>query len=378
MWDQAQSGSADADLLRKYLDKMDGISDASFQNICQSDPQIVKSFTRAVEDFISQNQGSPNQGIVDACKKVMKRIEAAEEVQLNAQFIAGTPDRRKAPADVVLSKRRPDMADKIKRNGKIDRSQRKLFENDDGLTPAYLIGRYNHNKLCEAVTEDLFSTDQERQDGAVDKLLNDLPAHCFVNDGIDRCAVPDMQLPNNVQVISNKDEGRGYCEATGGGEKKYDRKEYTKYILNQFREAYGESALPAFLVYMQNFTGTGNSVTCFGLLQTSFIDCGLNQFIGQLTYGAGRDVKVKMDENFNATYEMVFDMTTESCREAVAELVSTSVPPGYNKNSSIVVAVIKSYIPAAHNPNGGDVYERYDQRRQNGRQETHMTFLASF
>ncbi|MDR3274267.1 MAG: hypothetical protein LBS87_02985 [Puniceicoccales bacterium] len=378
-WDQAQSGSADADLLRKYLDKMDGISDASFQNICQSDQGTVESFTGAVKDFLVQNGRSLDQATVDACKKVMKKIEEAEEVQLNAQFIAGTPDGQKAPADAVLSKRRPDMADKIKRNGKIDLSQRKSFENADGLPPAYLDSGYDHDKLCEVVTEALFSDNQTEQDEAVDKLLNNLPAHCFVKDGIGRCEVPDMQLPNGIQVISNRGGGKRFREETGGNEKKYDGKEYTKYILNQFREAYGDKALPAFLVYMQNFTGSGNSLTCFGLIPRSYMadDPNLCTFVINLVSAAGRDVKMEMDGNFNATYEMVFDMTTESCREAVAELVSTSVPPGYDENSSIVAAV-KSSIPAAHNPDGKSVYEKYDQRGQRGKQKTHMTFLASF
>jgi hypothetical protein len=352
---------------------MDGISDASFQNICHTDQGTVKNFTEAVEGFLSQSERSLDSEIVDACKNVMKKIE---EAQLNARFIHGTSDRQETPADAFLCERRPGMAVKIKQNGKIDLSQRKSFEGNDGLPLAYSYSGYKHDKLCEAVTEDLFSTDSERQDGAVDKLLNNLSDRCFVQDGINRIDFPDMQLPNNVKVVSNRDGGKRFREAG----KEYDRKEYTKYILNQFKAAYGESALPAFLVYMQNFTGTANSLTCYGSLLKPYMadDPDLASLVGNLVGGAERDVKVVMDEYFNATYEVVCDMATEKCREKVAESVRARAMPGYDENSYIAVTAITSYIPAAHNPDGGSVYEKYDQRGQRGRQKTHMTFLASF
>jgi hypothetical protein len=168
---------------------------------------------------------------------------------------------------------------------------------------------------------------------------------------------------------------------------------YIKYILNQFKKAYGDRALQAFYVYMQNFTGSGN--TSHGLVALGSIiqvqENSSNFTIasnGINSYGE-RYVTMTMDENFNVTYHVVADITPKRYKELLLdderrnnnqlELIDIKDPNllfDLNENG-VAVVVIHSYIPAAYNPNGTNWYEQYDQRPNKGKQETNMSIIIS-
>jgi hypothetical protein len=204
-----------------------------------------------------------------------------------------------------------------------------------------------------------------------------------------------MHLPGGVRVVSNGVVSNGnewgeFLEAIGKKMTDYVgddaavnqqiRAAYLKYIVGKFRDAYGDRAKDAFYVYMQNFTGSGNLTSAIALLP---LHCDANNpnipsggAFGGALEKASRHIAMTMDENFNATYDIVYDSSESTVRLLDEEYIRENMgqlPPRYSGNS-VMVTAIRSYIPAAYNPEAADPW---DQRGQRGKQETHCSFIVS-
>ncbi|MDR1255311.1 MAG: hypothetical protein LBJ94_00045 [Puniceicoccales bacterium] len=403
---------------QKYLSSspggIDEVSTCLAQNIHSTDPKIFKACANAVKNIggestvarfaarvdekvqeelkdltIARSENVSLQNFVvnaDCALRLVKHEPSRESSPIRtlrtlSKFAQKFPQRAITPADITLATRRPDLTERFISSGKIDLFHASFSEKADhqGLALECSQSSYNHGMLCSLVNEELFSDINDVAMGAIEKLQGEYNGHYFIKDGIGRCSIPNMHLPNGVEVIGNGDGGDRYCQETGAGE--YDGANYTRYLLGKFKEAYGEKALAAFYVYLQNFTGSGNLVSCIALAPLRFGRDNLVPFFGNLMNQAARSVTMRMDENFNATYDIVYDMSTSECSDYInSHAAGFEMPPEYSKNSTIV-AVASSTIPAAYDPNGANVYEQHKQYKQhedNGRQETYLSFIASF
>jgi hypothetical protein len=302
------------------------------------------------------------------------------------------------PAIVTLIKTKPELVDKIIKNGTIDFTWQSFTdkgycsgENCRGLLLEYECANSLDNGLIRSVVNELFSKDNTKVNAAVNCLLDQagpLKQHYFVLDGIYRSSIPDIHLPKGVHVISNRNGGEEYLAATKAQAKEaqageYDRTEYLKYLVGQFEQAYGDKAADAFYVYLQNFTGAPNLTTIESYSVPDIEGANRNLFgeSGTLNnvMGCGsRRVTMTMDESFNATYDITRDASYDvvhshgKIRNDPGALALKAIP-SYNENTVMVMAV-RSFIPAAHNPAATDPW---DQRGQNGKQETHCSFIVS-
>ncbi|MDR2720899.1 MAG: hypothetical protein LBB15_01245 [Puniceicoccales bacterium] len=310
------------------------------------------------------------------------------------KFAKQCPNVEVTPAVVALIFDRPDIADKIIENG-INYS-RQIFSNggnDSGLGVQHGYKSYSdrvHDSLRNAM-DGLFSEDN---DAAVEEFLGSggpFSSLYFKIDGIGRCEIPDMNLPNGVRVAGNRNGGEEFLRETEASQ--YTEKNYLKYVTEKFKAAYGDGAKDAFYVYLQNFTASGNTVPfaagfrlhCPELLEEMWPSSKNSEsfsalFMNALINHADRHVEMAMDENFNATYNILYDMprraeSRENFGSLIAAMKGVNVdpPPWYGGNAALVASV-RSYIPAAHNPNASDPW---DQRGQHDKQETYTAFILS-
>jgi hypothetical protein len=350
-----------------------------------------------------------------------------EEKGAYENFAKAFPDRKMTPAEVTLIKQRPDLAAKVIQNGRMNDVSRQFFtQNDSGTigaseNPLILalncnLGDFDDKRrlFCNAINENLFSEDDPTQDAAVDALLAQ-DWHFFIKDGLNRLEIPNMTLPGEISVSGNgkcghnphikgyfqeiygdpiveRETGRKVKFYKGDRECVYDKKEYLKYLLGKFKKAYGDKALQAFYVYMQNFTGSGNTshgAAAFMVIVGENLS-NLYAVINGTNLHGERHVTMTMDENFNATYDIIFDIMPETYKELLRNderRKNTSGLEGIDMNdphlifnfdaNEVVVVAIHSYIPAAHNTDGADLYEQYDQRPNRGKQETNMSIIVS-
>ncbi|MDR0679933.1 MAG: hypothetical protein LBF42_02765 [Puniceicoccales bacterium] len=375
---------------------------------------------RAISETIAEHIGEFDLRVVTAYAEAVRRADGAEAVppgienisklfeeELYKNFAVAFPDRKMTLADATLIGERPDLAAKVIQNGRMENVSCQSFARDEsgsiGDLEHPLILSLNCNldnfavrvaQFCSTMNESLFSEDVPTQDAAVDILLTQI-WHYFIKDGINRREIPDMNLPRKVKVVGNMNgipDIPDVLKKTEDGDQ--NKKMYIKYILNQFKKAYGDRALQAFYVYMQNFTGSGNTSHGLAAIQnitrvqenSSDLTIASN---GINSYGE-RYVTMTMDENFNVTYHVVEDITPKEYKELLLnderrnnnnqlKLIDIKDPNllfDLSENG-VAVVVIHSYIPAAHNPDGANLYDQYDQRPNKGKQETNMSIIVS-
>jgi hypothetical protein len=322
-------------------------------------------------------EGCPNvrmsAELVKLCKEnpdAFKNLQQFAKVNSNVKI---------TPAVVTLFAKEPDITKKIASMGTVDYAYECFAEQrgeETNMILSYETPAHKHDVVRPAV--DALFADGEVNDARIAEFMRYGDAlGYFFKDGL-RCEIPAMVLPNDVRVVSKKDRGSFY-EAIGkkdsGGEYQF-QKDYLEYLVGQFKKAYGKNAKNAFYVYMQNFTGSGNSMSCIALLANRCNVPDLDSIgVGSLTQCADRRITVTMDENFNATYDVVFDMSwRKEHADYIKQCRSNGTYPQWYDENAVMVTTVRAYIPAAHN---SDASDPYDQRGQNGRQETHTSVIVS-
>jgi hypothetical protein len=306
-----------------------------------------------------------------------KNPSAFENLQ---QFAKAHDDVKITPAVVTLFAREPGITEKIASIGTVDYAYESFAEQKGEETDValnYENTSYRHETVRLAVGN-LFAAGEVDDARIAGFLKHESALGSFIGDG-HRKEMPAMVLPNDVRVVSNEDREKFYKEIgkLDGGNDNQFQIDYLKYLVGQFKKAYGSRARNAFYVYMQNFTGPGNSMVCIGTLANrctipDFTFTGVNLSVSQAT----RRLTMVMDENFNATYDVVYDMSLRKENAALVEefKVRGEYPQWYDGNA-VIVATARVHIPAAYNPDASDPY---DQRGQKGKQETHTSVIASY
>ncbi|MDR1457461.1 MAG: hypothetical protein LBI47_01245 [Puniceicoccales bacterium] len=237
-----------------------------------------------------------------------------------------------------------------------------LVCNDSGYKPGIL----------GLIDQGLFEGD--RRDTRIESFLKDqaVTNNLFCKDGIQRYEMPHITLPNGVEILSNIGRSDSeYCKSTSGS---YDQAAYLKYMLDQFKTAYGstDEAIKAFKVFVQNFTGTGN--TWVGVLTRPPADEAVFPGIdiqkkasligGTLAKNRIRST-MRMDADFNITFNATVCVSNEEGIQRINKTTKSSFP-----KDTICGITISSYIPAVIN-------DTMDQCGQEGRQTTTFEIIGS-
>lgn len=141
-----------------------------------------------------------------------------------------------------------------------------------------------------------------------------------------------------------------------------------KYIIQQFKAAYGENTEKAFKVCVQNFSGTGNS--CYGIVsilgdKDIAEDQDLMQLAPSFIEKAERNIITSMDNMYNLQYNVTFSMDRERYKDWFADQLYCPKNEPVSENSTNYGC--NKWIPAVIN-------EAMDQRDQKGK----PSFMLSY
>jgi inhibitor of KinA sporulation pathway (predicted exonuclease) len=323
------------------------------------------------QDFVTEHSNVKlTSQLVQLC--VDDARDGTNKLERLKQFAEKYPNIEVTPAIISTVSIRPDLADTLVANG-VDFSYETSSNGTDryGFTQSYGDSGYTgfvHEEVRNCVNE-WFTKDSSE----AAKALLGMGKTFFFVDGINRGGIPDICLPNGVRIVGNTFDVEfvRFFKELGierGSTTEDSRAIYLEYIIDQFKEAYGDKARDAFYVYLQNYTGSGNLFTGAPFVPMK-ANYSSNDF-GPSVSNASRDVAMTMDEDFNATYDIVYDMS-----DSITKLLSQnrySLPPWYNENTTMVVSA-HGYIPAVRNL-GSDPL---DQRGQRSKQETNVSFIVS-
>ncbi|MDR2603086.1 MAG: hypothetical protein LBC11_00795 [Puniceicoccales bacterium] len=402
-WNQARLNVAAKDYLKANPKKINGLSQRIVANILSQDPRIVQAFAVALKEVDQKKFNSFHAAIKNSIDAVLTKwnITSDETKQivnlvgeLNSMIEFSQPALalrslvQRLPADqitldlVAFCKDFPDQAQALA--GRQD-LQRESFQGTDcnsGLLVAYDDSRYNP-KILDIIIPELFEGNE--QDDQIESFLKS-PAvknNIFFVDGIQRCDMPHISLPNGVEILSNfGDANSEYCKKMG---KPYNQAKYLKHMLDQFKKAYGsmDEAIKAFKVFMQNFTGSGN--TLVGLIEKLISDkavlpeleAGLSEldlirkafFMNTVfTYNRSQSM-MRMDESFNIN----FNVTACTSGESIKSINSSHAMKESEflfPEDTIFGITVSSHIPAVRN-------DTMDQRGQQGQQTTTFGVIDS-
>jgi hypothetical protein len=364
--------------VREFIEKFKGVSvhvTAELVGLC-SNPEYGDAFEAVYQLAKNHSNVQMSAELVELCKE---NPSAFKNLQ---KFAKVNPNVKITPAIVTLFAREPGITGKIASMGAVNCTYESFAEQKgEGaeMVLNYGCAGYEHDVVCSAANA-LFAADDVTDDMAKKFLKHGNKLGLFFTDGLTRSEIPNMILPKNVCVIGNgkKDREKFYKEIgkTYIGNEDEFRRDYLRYLAGKFIQAYGENAKNAFYVYMQNFTGSGNSISCISLLTNRYtVPDFRREGVDLLEQWAPRPVTMVMDENFNATYDVVCDMSwTREIADSIEEKKVEKFYPEWYDENAVMVATVRTHIPAAHNPG---VSDSYDQRGQKGKQETHMSFIAS-
>jgi hypothetical protein len=249
------------------------------------------------------------------------------------------------------------------------------INNDDGILLAYNDRNYEPG-ILDLIDQGLFEGDG--RDGRIKNFLASSPVqhNFFYVDGIKRGNMPHITLPNGVEILSNSgDINSEYCKKMG---KPFDQAQYLKYMLDQFKEAYKptDEAIKAFKVFVQNFTGSGNTFgnICTKLVPDETVLRGIVPTIkwpllGRMFKRHRSQSTMRMDECFNITLNITACISgRESIQQLNAQCEITHTPPF--REDAIFGITISSHIPA-------EINDTMDQRGQRGQQTTTFEIIGS-
>jgi hypothetical protein len=237
-----------------------------------------------------------------------------------------------------------------------------LVCNDSGYKPGIL----------GLIDQGLFEGDG--RDGRIKNFLanSDVAGNLLFKDGIKRYEMPHITLPNGVEILSNiGGSDSEYCKNTG---RAFDKAEYLKYMLDQFKTAYGstDEAIKAFKGFVQNFTGTGN--TWGGVFtrppadEAVFPEINIQKkasLIGETLARNRIRSTMQMDADFNITLNATACVSNE---EGIRKINKTT-KSSFHKDT-ICGITVSSYIPAVIN-------DAMNQREQRGQQTTTFEIIGS-
>jgi hypothetical protein len=300
-WNQTKLELTLKDALKEKNDgQIDELSCFMAENIDRLDPRITAAYagvleetqTRAAEYFRSQVEtcareklSSPtidhNSILLTAtnANRVMDAFASGDAPALDIQaplslvqkIHAENPETTLVPLDTFISQC-PEYAQRLASKENISYMAQTATDDTNGMILACAGSGFN-NGILDLIDEGLFEGAQNRAQNIGNFLKNAaVTSNLFYTDGINRHEIPHIILPNGVEILTNyipetnsvdaKFCESNFCKTTdANGNKKYDHVEYLSYMLDRFEEAYGrEDAIRAFKVFVQNFTGSGNTL----------------------------------------------------------------------------------------------------------------------
>jgi hypothetical protein len=386
--------------LKSFLPK--GCSNIS---VLKDDSRCTKTFelldlidlTHDVRKF---KQIFPNISLTSADVALIKARGGRVSNLIN-KFGQKFPDWTMTSADFALFLHRPDLVEKIIKNGKISAEYHihwQKSENARGAEEGFLLScqdsGFKYAELSAKVNSDLFSEDETAKINARENLFTAVQQHSaiFRGDFIQRGQNLAVHLPNGV-VVESSVEWRAANPREPAEEVHRD---YLCYVLDKFHGAYGDEAPAAFLVFMQNLTGTENLATglpfTFRRFERSWPSfLGNGTFFGALLCKARRSLMITMDNEFNMTGDLIYDMPARSNGSAVpddndiiaqASIYGAGLPEGYDPNgeSNVIAIGARFCVPARCHESETDLAKRWEQPREDGaeNQDTYLRFIASW
>jgi hypothetical protein len=314
------------------------------------------------------------------------------------EFRKKFPDLEMTPADFTLFLQRPDPIEKIIKNGKIGaeyyvhwQKTKSIRNAVEGFTLNCQDSGFKYTELSAKVNPDLFSEDESTRNEARNDLFAAVQQYgaIFCGDFIDRGRDLAVHLPKGIVIESSTKWLAMNPEKT--------MRDYLCYVLDKFHEAYGDEAPAAFLVFVQNFTGTENLLGGLPFTFQRFEHAwpgflGNCAFFGALLLQAQRSLTITMDSKFNMTGDLFLNMpakssdpiTTDGYAHAIgqASRYGVDLPKGYDPNGEDNVMAIgaRFYVPARCKKGETDLGRRWEQPRKDGveNQDTHLRFFATW
>ncbi|MDR2432554.1 MAG: hypothetical protein LBD34_02260 [Puniceicoccales bacterium] len=354
---QARLNLAAQDYLKDHLNEVDGILREIASNPSSKDPKIVCAFAGALKE-------------IDLSKPEIQFTQSAYVLHSLAQKL---PTDQITPDLIAFCNDFPEQAQALAGRQNLKRTSFRGINCNDGLLLMYGDKCYNP-AILDLINPELFEGDD--QDTRIKSFLANqtVTSNYFCKDGIDRYDFPHIILPNGVEILSifgrNNSE---YCKSTG---KPFSRDEYLKYILGQFKEAYGstDEAVKAFRVFVQNFTGSGNTlggiviklVNGDGAASRKVDQENRFKLMCEILNNHRSQPTMRMDKGFNIDLNITACIPDKESIQKFNEINSFS----FDKNTISGIA-ISSHIPAVIN-------ETMDQRGQQGKQTTTLGTIESF
>jgi hypothetical protein len=324
------------------------------------------------------------------------KARGGRALNLINRFRKKFPDLEITPADFTLFLQRPDLIEKIIKNGKISaeynihwQKTKSTRNTREGFTLNCQDSGFKYAELSAKVSSDLFSGDEGIKNEARNDLFAAVKQHgaMFYKDFILPRENLAVHLPNGV-VIESSAKWRAENPKETSDEERY--KDYLCYVLDKFHEAYGDEAPAAFLVFMQNLTGTGNLAgglhSTYKRFERSWPNfLGNGPFFGDLLGQARHSLAITMDSKFNMTGNLVYNMPAKTLmisNSEVCETYSLELPKGYDPDGEDIVMAIgaRFYVPARRKEGETDLGRRWEQPREDGveNQDTHICFIATW
>jgi hypothetical protein len=397
--------SRDPRIVQAFAEALKEIDQEKFDNLSAA----VKSLVDGVLEKGAQTPSAVTPGnikhaadLVDKLKSVIGFSQPALALHSLAQKLSTdkiTPElirfcknfpglAQKLPAEqitpdlIAFCKNFPEQAQALAERQDLHRMSFRGTSCNDGLVLMYDDKGYKP-EILNLINPELFGGDG--QDDQIKSFLENpaVKSNLFWVDGLNRWDVPHITLPNGVEILSNKwCDSSEYCKSTG---EPYDQAKYLKHMLDKFKDAYKspDEAVRAFKVFVQNFTGVGNTLantvdsiirektdgdilSLMAMVHSLLVNTTFNKYRSQPT--------MRMDECFNINLNVTACM---SDKESIQELNKTrnTILKATGDSSSfredtIFGIAVSSYIPAVES-------DTMDQRGQEGRQTTTFGIIES-
>ncbi|MDR2603085.1 MAG: hypothetical protein LBC11_00790 [Puniceicoccales bacterium] len=396
---QARLNVAAKDYLKANPKKINSLLRNIAANILSQDPRIVQAFTVALkevdpekfEDFSAAVKGPVDTVLtkgaqtssditsnnikyaVDLLDKLGSVIEFSQPAFALHSLAQKLSTEQMTPDLIAFCKDFPDQAQALSKRQDLRQISFKGTDCDDGLILMYNDQNYK-SEILNLITPELFEGEETIRDAKIKSFTANSAVgdNFFYKDGVNRGNIPHISLPNGVEILSNFGYANSeYCKKMG---KPYDRAEYLKYMLDQFKKAYEstDEAIRAFKVFVQNFTGTKNTlgpilgrISRLKEIDGHPVKQGWFAISNFVLENCQLQSRMRMDEGFNIGVNITFCAFEKQSIESFNAKTKSSFP-----KDTIFVVTISSHIPAMIN-------ETMDQRGQQGKQTTTFEILES-
>ncbi|MDR1233146.1 MAG: hypothetical protein LBJ75_02720 [Puniceicoccales bacterium] len=355
--DQARLNVVVKDYLQSNPGEVDGISQEIAANASSQDPKIVQAFVSALKGV------NPKESVIEFSQSALALRSLAQK--LPADQI--TPDL------MTFCNNFPEQAQALAERQDLSWGLSQATCDKNGMLPMCKHNEYKP-EILNLINAELF--EGEGQDARIESFMADpaVASNLFFKDGVKRNDMPHISLPNGVEISSNfGNVNSEYCKNTGGT---FDQAEYLKYILGQFKEAYGDTgeAAKAFKVFVQNFTGTGNTFAIRNqimgqkMAETNNLNKALfyDGLVSHSVESHRSQSTIRMDEGFNMEVNITACMSDKGSIQQLNKKTNSS----FNEDT-IFGITISTHIPAV-------ISDSMDQRGQEGKQTTNFGIIESF